>query len=660
MHIKRVQIRGFKVFGELTQIGDFSPGTNCLFGLNGTGKSTLLQAIEFVLLDEFAQIRPNDRQALLFSGTGIPITTAFVEIVFDNTDQRLPLSQPEISIRRSIGLNKDEYFIDRKHITRAELKNLFETAGLSLAASIFVVQQGRVKAVAEMTDEARLQLLYEISGIESYNDKREQSLRMMDEANLRRQKIDQALPDIQKRLTELEAETAELTEYESLDNVRKALEFLVHDHERARVVDEIAQNEEEINRESSVVENMRKAISEQKAIIRELEDQLKGKRREKDRISQGFTESGNKQDQLIQEQARFDYKIGDLQQKLDDADVLTAEIQAKLEKLKSRKDEKESTIAQLIQTCDRLRAERARMEAAFEQPNAMADCQEEIQQLTSKLESLDREMEAAARKLEGLREKEFQNSLQCQKLTENFGSLAAQIGDLKHQKISKIDAQKKLWQREHSLKTKDKALVDSLTNTERRMSDFMTTRATSALAFLRSQDFELPFGLLLDLIEFDPALDLAVDAVAKSQLFYLVVETDSVAENILTTLHKENSGRLGIFSLNRVKSSRRGIPKTSTVSPLIDELQFADKVRPVCEYVFGSAALCSTLEVAMQNSRQLGVACVTLTGEIVNPTGSMIGGAHETAAARHSPNHTRRRSAASTTSNEKFRPDWSR
>jgi structural maintenance of chromosome 3 (chondroitin sulfate proteoglycan 6) len=642
MHIKRVLIRGFKVFGELTQIGDFSPGTNCLFGLNGTGKSTLLQAIEFVLLDEFTQIRPNDRQALLFSGKGNPITTAFVEIVFDNADQRLPLSHPEISIRRSIGLNKDEYFIDRKHITRAELKNLFETAGLSLAASLFVVQQGRVKAVAEMTDEARLQLLYEISGIQSYNDKREQSLRMMDEANLRRQKIDQALPDIQKRLTELEAETAELTEYESLDNVRKALEFLVHDHERARVVDEIAQNEEEINRESSVVENMRKVISEQKSVIRELEDELKGKRREKDRLGQVLAESANKRDQLIQDQARFDYKIGDLQQKLDDAEVLTAEIQAKLEKLKSRKDEKELTIAQLVQTCDRLRSERARMEAALEHPNALTDCQQEIQRLTSTFESLDREMEAAAQTLERLREREFQNSLQCQNLTEMFGNLAVQIGDLKHQQISKIDTQKKLWQREHSLKTKEKSLVDSLANAERRMSHFMTSPVTSALAFLRSHNFQLTFGLLLDLIEFDPALDLAVDAVAKSQLFYLVVETDSIADDILTALRNDSSGRLSIFALNRVRSSRRDIPRTSTVSPLIDELQFADRIRPVCESVFGSAALCSTLDVAIQNSRQLGAVCVTLTGEIVSPTGSMIGGADETAAIRHSPNHTRR------------------
>ena len=51
-----------------------------------------LLAIQFVLSDEFSHLRPEQRQALLHEGTGPRVITAYVEIIFDNTDGRLPVS----------------------------------------------------------------------------------------------------------------------------------------------------------------------------------------------------------------------------------------------------------------------------------------------------------------------------------------------------------------------------------------------------------------------------------------------------------------------------------------------------------------------------------------------------------------------------------------
>jgi chromosome segregation ATPase len=52
----------------------------------------LLSAIQFVLSDEFSHLRPEQRQALLHEGTGPRVLNAYVEIIFDNTDGRLPVS----------------------------------------------------------------------------------------------------------------------------------------------------------------------------------------------------------------------------------------------------------------------------------------------------------------------------------------------------------------------------------------------------------------------------------------------------------------------------------------------------------------------------------------------------------------------------------------
>lgn len=51
-------------------------------------------AIQFVLSDEFSHLRAEQRQALLHEGTGPRVISAFVEIIFDNQDGRIPVSYP--------------------------------------------------------------------------------------------------------------------------------------------------------------------------------------------------------------------------------------------------------------------------------------------------------------------------------------------------------------------------------------------------------------------------------------------------------------------------------------------------------------------------------------------------------------------------------------
>ena len=67
-------------------------------------------------------LRAEDRKLLLHEGAGSHVLSAFVEIVLDNTDGRMPIDKPEVVIRRVIGLKKDEYFIDRKHCSKNEVR----------------------------------------------------------------------------------------------------------------------------------------------------------------------------------------------------------------------------------------------------------------------------------------------------------------------------------------------------------------------------------------------------------------------------------------------------------------------------------------------------------------------------------------------------------
>ena len=92
----------------------FSPGTNVIVGRNGSGKSNFFAAIRFVLSDAYTQMTREERQALLHEGSGSAVMSAYVEVIFDNSDDRFPTGNKEVVLRRTIGLKKDEYSLDKK------------------------------------------------------------------------------------------------------------------------------------------------------------------------------------------------------------------------------------------------------------------------------------------------------------------------------------------------------------------------------------------------------------------------------------------------------------------------------------------------------------------------------------------------------------------
>ncbi|RDX67918.1 Structural maintenance of chromosomes protein 3 [Mucuna pruriens] len=181
MYIKQVVIEGFKSYREQVATEPFSSKVNCVVGANGSGKTNFFHAIRFVLSDLFQNLRSDDRHALLHEGAGHQVLSAFVEIVFDNSDNRIPVDKEEVRLRRTIGLKKDEYFLDGKHITKTEVMNLLESAGFSRSNPYYVVQQGKIASLTLMKDSERLDLLKEIGGTRVYEERRRESLKIMQE-----------------------------------------------------------------------------------------------------------------------------------------------------------------------------------------------------------------------------------------------------------------------------------------------------------------------------------------------------------------------------------------------------------------------------------------------------------------------------------------------
>lgn len=273
MYIKRVIIRGFKTYKNETIIEDFSPHFNVVVGRNGSGKSNFFAAIRFVLSDAYTNMSREERQSLIHESP-VNIMSAFVEIIFDNTDRRIPIAKDEISIRRTIGMKKDDYSLDYKSSTKADIMNLLEASGFSKSNPYYIVPQGKVIALTNAKDSERLELLRDVAGAKVFENKLKDSLKEMSITDQKQLQIVEMLNDIENRLNELDIEREDLKIFEKLNNKEKMLEFNIFDREMKSLTDQIDQIENNYSNNAQETESLISELEERELKIKGLSTHL--------------------------------------------------------------------------------------------------------------------------------------------------------------------------------------------------------------------------------------------------------------------------------------------------------------------------------------------------------------------------------------------------
>lgn len=435
MHIKQITISNFRSFRQQPEIHPFAATTNCVVGRNGSGKSNLFDAVQFVLLSpRFATLRSEERQALLHEGSGSAAVNAFVEVVFDNSDNRFSLeNSDEVVLRRTVGSKKDEFFLQRKRATKQEVQSLLEGAGFSKSNPYFMVQQGKIQSLCLMTDVQRLELLQQVAGTTLYENKKSESLVKMQENSQSIEKIDSILTDIDERLNELQGEKEELTVYQSLDRDRKALEYTLYDKElrKARLVlDQIEHNRLQHLRDLTDLHEQCKQthddIQNADAVSKVKMEKLKRNRNNRS---------------LLEQDRRKAYKLK--------------------EDLVLQCDELETTVTTIRDTAGRNQAELKRVEKNIGTTQKSLESQNTaLKQNEDSLRNLEHERDNAVRQVDGLyarqgRGKEYNSK------EERDDALRQQIHELDVQRSSKQDS---LSQQR-----------DALANARRQMTDLQGT-----------------------------------------------------------------------------------------------------------------------------------------------------------------------------------------
>ncbi|KAJ2868747.1 Structural maintenance of chromosomes protein 3 [Coemansia erecta] len=584
--------------------------------------------------------------------------SAFVEIVFDNADSRFPTGKDETVVRRTIGLKKDDYSLDKKSSTKSEIASLLESAGFSRSNPYYIVPQGRITSLTHAKDAERLALLKEVAGTKVYEARREASLKIIDETERTRVKIGEDLALIEERLGELDSEKDELDKYRALDRERRCLEYAIYSVEQEDVVEQLdeldirreqlvvavnARQEtcSDLERQASDLEPEMRAAKQALEILRIEHEQLASDAEDHAR-ARAHTESAIHD--LEQGRASGRDSITELRRTVDD---LSREVRkrenelARVEANYSKALAAETQLRELFEVADQqrkallqrqgrsgqfsskgqrdkwLQAEIVRLEASVQQYRAQVAATEEEQAgLQTRLDEIEASISAAKAK-----------AASC---GEQIASMQAQEIALKEDKDAKVSQRKELWRKEARLETESSDLREELKRAERALGgtvDRATSEGLQALPAIRERlGLSGIHGPLFELFEVDETYRSCVEAIAGSSLFHVVVDSDDTASRIMDELNKGKLGRLTFMPLNRLHPPPATYPEASDAIPMIERLRFNRRYQRAFEQVFGRTIICPSLEVGSGYARSMSLTAVTLEGDKVDRRGELMGG----------------------------------
>ena len=128
--------------------GSFDPHFNAITGLNGSGKSNILDSICFVLgIQNLSQVRAGNLSELVYKQGQAGINKASVTIVFDNEDEaNSPVGYEqckEVNVTRQVLIGgKSKYLINGRNSPAGQVANLFHSVQLNVNNPHFLIMQG--------------------------------------------------------------------------------------------------------------------------------------------------------------------------------------------------------------------------------------------------------------------------------------------------------------------------------------------------------------------------------------------------------------------------------------------------------------------------------------------------------------------------------------
>ncbi len=656
MYIKRLEIDNFKSFANKVEI-PFLPGFTAIAGMNGSGKSNIIDSILFALGLSSARALRSEKGVADLISTHNNRNEATVKVVFDLDDD----IGTEISFARRVKKSPSgytsTYYLNDKTVTLTQMHSELEKYSIT-PNSYNVIMQGDVVSLVNCSSMEKRKFIDEVAGTADFDRKIEAATNELQAVEGRVQDSLLVMNEINSMLEKLQEEREVALKYQEIKNQKDELEGqitavkyfnfkktleLMHENilratkDKKKQEIEVENKQEEINKKREEYEDVCakvKAQGEDKQLeVKKLVEEKKSEiQRKKDSIfhTEKVINSNNKTIYAAKNAIEgFNINIEKAKVVIAEKEQAKAELEKTLEAKKEELTRILSEVTGLNQTADtyiqKRNALRKELDTLKDDENNLI---KDKLPNESKLENLNTELSNTNKAIEELenRVKNFDDdkdklSLQVETLTKELDDLKT-LQKLVFDDIDKTKAQ--IQDDMRSIQLANKKIAELEAN-KRAFRTFGLGAGVETIMQSKIQGVHAPLSQLADV---DSEYTYAINEALGGRSRFIVVEDENVASRALEVLKSQGKDRATCLPLNKLKPVPNNLPLPKldgVIDFAINLIDFDDKYIKAFYFALGETLVVESMQAAKKLMGKYRV--VTLDGEIFEKSGAITGGA---------------------------------
>ena len=668
MYLKRLELHGFKSFADKTVL-EFMPGITVVIGPNGSGKSNISDSIRWVLGEQsMKSLRGSKSEDIIFAGTETRKSLGFAEvsIVIDNSDEKLPIDYTEVTVTRRIYRSGESgYFINKAPCRLKDILELFMDTGIG-KDGYSIIGQGKIDEILSNKSEDRRHIFEEAAGIVKYRARKEESEKKLEQTKLNLVRINDILVEIEGNIEPLRKQSEKAKTYLDLREKLKSIEiglFLYNINDDKKKIAGIIENlnilEEQNKDEKEKLENFQGNKESLKNNIEKINIEIENKQklsfettRNIEKLNADINLSMQKIENNKENYERYINEINELENRINELEEEKQERVLKQEKLSEEKIKYENELQEkqkeLEEINSKLSKEELEIERKKEELSNLVDSKyEKSSQISEKkinLENLEKRKKVLEDDIyEDISEKDSKQ-IEKQDILSNFHetedkrnkiiTLIKDIQDKKkesNEKISIYDKEINNLMSEINMKS---SRLKFLQETEKDKEGYVKSVKSILLALDRDKELARGVhGVLANLLLVEEKYQIAIEMALGQAMQNIVTDTEKEAKRLIEYLRKNNIGRASFLPISEIKRKKLDKINLKGINGVLGVASDLVKVNTVYEKIIlnllGRTVVVEDIDnavlLAKQNSYSFRI--VTLKGDIINPSGSITGGA---------------------------------
>ncbi|TBU09217.1 structural maintenance of chromosomes protein [Hamiltosporidium magnivora] len=570
MYLKEIILDGFKCYEKRTIIPDLHESFNAITGMNGAGKSNIIDGIIFVLgIDTNKLLRVSSIKEVI----NIHRKECKVTLIFNNYEKSLSpvgyVNYDVLNIMRCVDEEgKSKYFLNGHPCTNSTISKLFSSTGLGIMKGSsyphFVVMQGHITKILSMKSNDLYNLIQETAGTRFYESEKEKSLVILQK---KEKKLKEASESLFRRISPF---------------------FVQLKEERQAYL-------EQKNMEMKKKQNIEREILLQKEI-------------ESNEYSKVALE-------ILENLKNYKFNKNELK-----------EIENKLEEVRNLENDDNFLKIQKELEIEKLKLEKLN---AFNDSDEYEKKEQELQYLNSFVDNIDEMKEKERYLMEELKNQE-NNFLGIKSICSNKVDRVEEISRLKIE-MNRLEIFLKNNQGlndfsiddiQNKIKEIEEYYVsdEEINNLQNKINEFKSKIAYPII--------EGVFGILEENFSIiDKKYEEAIYSSMGSRSKFLVVKNEKIGNELLSS----NNSSISIIPLNKIKPKivpgdiLRNVRQLGGI-PITELINFDEEVSKAMEFVFNGYFLFENKENARKACYDYKVIGVTLDGTLYDPKGTLCGG----------------------------------